>query len=367
MRIVHIDEVKSKPKMYFEFPQPMKIYHTVGELKEHEPNAIVIHSFVDLLQKIKHLNISLEYKKSVVIGMPGGLEMVYDKGLFIKTIDEFIPDTASIDGEITYKLDESGNKIPTDGCFIQLLALVPLPMKVVLFTSAGVNSTGITKWRPTAAVRSQYFMEQDGRRGHTSIEAYQKSLERRLNRTKPNADIYKFMLAFFHPSSTGFLDLNKAAQLTFGTAIKAPDRDKILTSPMFRTAMIQMTKILMPELKAEIRKQFPPEVVVTMLAKAYNIASEENKNVKHILEVFEKVVEVGYEETQITTQNSLPGGLPDLPQIEKASPKEIAPTEVQTLETDLTDIKLEEKELQALREETASLDSFIQLDYEENQ
>jgi hypothetical protein len=239
-----------------------------------------------------------------------------------------------------------------------------LPNRIVGFTSTGVNSFGISKWNPTGAVRSQFLQELSNKIVGTGAR-YQEALERMRLKKKPNVDIYKFLFAFLHPNSTGFLKVNKARALSFGNKIKADDSEAIFQSQMFRQAMIQVTKMMIPELKKVARERFPVTAVVEMLGTAYDKASGADGSVKEILEVMDKAITMaGYEE-EVHTQDDRP----QLPSINSLSNSNTGkPLEIPTVKTETAmlgdPLEVNEEILKELRNITNSLDSFVQLDAE---
>lgn len=366
MRLVDIKNIKSVADVYKLIPQPMVVYHTTAEFEANENvNAInLVTDFPSLLTVFQNLKIDMNYR-----GLRSGssaFQLLLDKNIWIKTIDEYIPTIAEKDSTIYYEMDANNNPIPTDGCYVKLLAILPLPAKVVLFTSSGMHNVGITKWAITAAVRTQFISEGDFR-GKTTSPLYQERLDRLAVKVRPNTEMYKIVFALFHPSSAGFMNLHKAVRLS-GSKLKQEHHEKILQSPSFRSAMIQVMKMILPQLKNEVHQQFPPEKMIGMLADAYQIAKDE-KSVKQILEIFDKLKDVGYEEMQVTNDQTQLPQLPSIPQANLIG----AATEVQPpipteepIELNVADLQLDDKELAALRAETGTLESHIQLDFEED-
>lgn len=367
MRLVDIKNIKLVADTYRVIPQPMVIYHSKAEFEANEDvNAVHLATdFPTLLFIFQKLKVDMNY-----YGLQAGssrFQLLMDKNIWIKTIDAHIPSIAEKDLTIYYEKDANNNPIPTDGCYIKLFAILPLPNKVVLFTSSGMHNVGITKWDVTAAVRTQFAAEGDYR-GTTNSTIYQQRLEKLKIKSRPNTEMYKIVFALLHPSSAGFMNMHKAVRLA-GSKLKQEHHEKLLQSPMFRNAMIQIMKMILPQLKNEVHQQFPPEKMIGMLAKAYEVAVQK-ENFDQILEVFDKLKEVGYEEMQVTNDQTQLPQLPSIPQANQiGAATEIQPPATESsIETELnvTDLQLNDKELAALRAETGTLESHIQLDFEED-
>lgn len=356
MRLVDINDIKSKVHYYDKVPQPMSIYHSTEEFEQNEKDYILVSSFDELLAFFRKNNIDLNY-----FGVPIDARNrdIQEYNLWVKTVDKFIPDYADIAGAIFYVTQEGIGFLPTDACYVKVYYIVPLPSKIVLYTSAGVNSVSITKWEVTAAVRSQFLFEKDLRKATSNEEVYQMRVKNLLNRTRPNVDMYKFMFAFLNEKAPSFLDLDKSAVLTFGAKIKKPDRYKILQSPMFVRAMTQVIKILMPELSKEARDQFPPKEMISLLADAAKIAKE-TKKVSDILEVFDKLQVIGYEENTVVQDSRLPN-VPLVGQNKPAAIEQTIPPQNVEKEPEETDDAMFER----LRDEVDSIGAFVTIDLDE--
>ena len=350
MRIVDSATVNSKHGIYGQVPQPMSIYHSTEEFETNEKNYTLISTFIEFLGFIQQNNINLDY-----IGLTTDVRYknVMPYNLWIKTVDKHVPDYADIGGNIHYIVNDQGF-IPTDGVYIKCYFLQPLPGKILLFTSAGVNSISITKWEITGAVRTQFLYEKNLSKAIGNKELYERNLKKLLFAPRPNSDMYKFLFAFLTDRAPTFLDLDKSAAIAYGSRIKKNDRYKILQSPIFASAMMQVLKILMPELKEEAKKQFPPEKVIELLVDAAGIAKE-TKKVSDILAVFDKVSELGYGETQAINDTTFP----PIPLVgsHKESPALKPPSDKEEID----------KFFDELRTETDTMGAFVMLDNDEEE
>ena len=361
MRLVDAKMVKSKAECYNYIPQPMPVYHSTEELRANEPNAEICSSFEETLAWLKEKEVSIDYRGVTTVNR---IRSLLKYNLWFKTVDKFVPDYADLAGVICYKTTDNGEFIPTDGCYIRAYFLIPLSTKLVFYTSAGVNSINMMKWEVTAAVRTQFQNEKDLRKSSNKEVVRQENLDRLLRRRKGSTNMYQFVFALFSPQSSMFLNIDKSASFAFGSTISSKDRYKIFASESFRRAMIQIMKILMPELKKAVLSKFNAEQMAEMLATAYTKAEEGGK-VADILAVFDKIKSIAYEEE--TTVNDTT--MPDLPRItdgrEVGKPKEISlPADVNG-DTMPSKLELTKKEMEELKEDLDYPDAFIALDVSE--
>src|SRR5690606_30989565 len=128
-----------------------------------------------------------------------------DKNIWVKTVDEFIPDYADFDGTIYY-IQKDNQFIPTNGCYVKLYFITCMPSRHVLYTSSGIHTVGITKWDVTAGVRKTFLQEKDTRKGKSREEAYQDYLGKILRRKAVTVQFTKAAGLIFNPMSDCFLD-----------------------------------------------------------------------------------------------------------------------------------------------------------------
>jgi len=377
MRLIDIKEIPSYADIYNVVAQPMIRYDNTEEFRINTAGnqVYVASAFPELLIIFRDLNIDLQYKSVSAFMDDKSRRFTYlsDKNIWLKTTDNYLPDSVDNSGNIKYSVDDQNNPIPTDGCYTQVHAIIALPTRIVCFTSTGVNTVGMTKWEVTGAVRTQFVQETNNRPAAGSVK-YAESLIKLSTRIKPNVDMYKFLFAYLHPQSSAFGDENKARTLSFGNKIKKADTDKIFSSPMFERAMINVSKVLFPALKEEIRKQIPVASLVSMLTKAKDKAESPTGSVEDILQVYDKIAEAGYSENLTVKDNmQLPAadslgnttlGTPTaVSQLTQSDVKIVEKDVVQEL-LDSSAIPVDEKLMRKLREESNSIDSFIMLEQE---
>lgn len=348
--------------IYGNVPQPMTVYHSTEEFEANVQNPVRIQTFGQLLDFTLSNNISLVYTTD------NRYVDVKRFNIWIKSVDRFKPDYADKYGNIMYQKGEDGEAIPTDGCWLQLFYITPTPAKLVLFTSAGINTAGITKWTVTGAVRPAFIQESepDKRAGSATYEA---KLNKILSRRKPDVKFTKLALAFLSSDSESFLDINKSASVTFGHAIRAADRERLFESPAFKESIMSVIKTLFPTLAPAIRAEHNPEKLAAMLKTMWNVA-EASKDVDKMVKVFDKITETGYQEnTAINDQRALPipaeqltDGKPTANEISFPDPYKLS-TKVVTDDNDDTD----EEEIEALKADLDYPDGFIMPDIKETE
>lgn len=305
MKIVNVNDVRTPAMCYLHVPQPMTIYHSNEEFISNVEEYEIIHSIGTYLDFITKYQINLTYNSN------NKYIDVIDKNVWIRTIDGFIPDTASFAGEITYKLDNDGNKIPTDGCYIQLYYITPTPTRNILFTSSGVHTVGMTKWQPTAAQRYNYSQESDPRTGLDKSGIYNNRVEKLLRTRKESVQMTRAVGAMLNPASKYFADFSGAARAAYPW-LKIADNKKLLETESFKRTLMSVLKTFYPELAPAIRNAHSPEEMATKLQKAFEIA-EKKEDVSAMLKVFGAILTTGYEESTVvndTTGQILPAFQP---------------------------------------------------------
>jgi len=310
MRLVNLRENgKLASACYLNVIQPMFIYHSTGEFKHamQGQDYDVINDHTEY-SKIIH-KYSLDY------GYEGFTKFVSVKeyNIWLRTIDEYIPDVADRGGNITYKLDSSGNKIPTDGCYVRLYYITPMKNKHALYTSSGVHSVAMMRWTVTAAVREVFTQERDWRYNYDKKEGpdeiYQRRLKAILNRKRQSISMVKLVMLMFNPLSDCYLDFNKACGRIYRQRVKVKDRNKILQTKQFGDVLMATLKVLFPDLAPEIRKVHNPQDMAKKLSEMWDTAKN-NGNVGDMIDVFNKIKEVGYEDVQYVNDLT---GLPTTP------------------------------------------------------
>lgn len=360
--------------IYMQIPQPMTIYHSNEELYENViKDSNIEHGIPAHLASMPIAHIIRNFGEYSDFLVKNKIDMNYNSNnryidlrpynIWVRTIDEFIPDYAEEDGTIFY-MQDNGQFISTNGCYIQLYFLTPTPARHVLYTSSGIHSVGMNKWDLTAAVRKNFTHEKDERKGKDKDQVYQDKLDKIIQKRKTTIQFIKATNAMFNPAATEyFLDADKALKMAFGNTVKQKDLDKLVQSKGFQMALQQTLKTIFPELAAAIKKKIPPDDMAQYLADAMGIAKD-SKNVDSIIKVFEKVENAGYAETQVTNNY-----MPTLPPLQQMSPQpQITAKEVHNVEAAkdfMPNIAAEagdgltKEELNKRREETGSISSYV--------
>ena len=305
MKIIDIKDVGTAAMCYAHVPQPMAVYHSREEFLANESTSRwIIGSLGEYLDFVKANNISLQYNAN------NKYIDVKDMNVWVRTVDKFIPDTTEFSGVINYKLDEGGNKIPTDGCFIRLYYITPTPTRNVFYTSSGVHTVGMTKWEPTAAIRYNYSQESDPRRGQDKQKQYDDRLVKTIRKRTPTVQMTRVISAMLNPASIHFLDFNGATKAVYPW-LKAPDRSKLLETESFKRTLMSVLKTFFPDLAPAIRKVHDPDAMAEKLQTAFKIA-EEKKDTKAMLDVFGAILTTGYQEDMVV--NDVTGQVIGAPQ-----------------------------------------------------
>jgi len=359
MKVVNATERKCAAQ-YMAIPQPMFVYHTVDEFNENVENPIVISSLGVYVDFLRERNIEVNYTPQEAH------RSFCDEQVWIKTVDKYIPDYADAYNNIFYLTDTNGDTIATDGCFVRLYFMIPTNTTHVLFTSAGINTVSMGKWAVTAAVRTQ-FIQESKRRFGSSKEDYDKALARMLYRKRANTAFTKIAIAVMSPTSPAFCDFDKAVLMICKGKIKSADRRKLVHSHAFKESMMQILKIIYPELGLAIREKHTGEAMAGYLVDAFAEAKA-SKSVDKMLTVFDKIKEVAYESADIVSDNT---GVPMLNKSNATPPKLISGEKLKKVEVEDDDDyvdkilldagadDLTDEELKLRKEELSYPDSFI--------
>ena len=347
MVIVDIKSVKSPALCYLNVPQPMYVYHTKAEFDEYYSNKLgdiqVINNPADWHNFINDNEIDLNYN-------PNQRYIdIRNYNVWIKTVDRFIPDKANIYGEITYKL-LNGEKIPTDGCYINLFFISATPTRHILFTSSGVHTIGITKWEMTAAIRENFRQESQPK--GSSGERYTKRLSKLLQRRKPTSAHLRVVQSMLNPISECWLNSEKSLRMAF-PQFRKEDRIKILTSQAFREALMNVLSSLFPGLRQQIREDIPPAKVTDFLLKMMEKVIEKEPSEEQI-KVLEYIVENGYRENLATNYLEAENKVPASDELRQIEGHEFAHDKFLDEEYALT------PEEQATKDDLNSLEGYVE-------
>lgn len=367
MRVVDLRNAGIKFHVaYNEVEQPMYVYHSKDEFYENEVNNLPSEepiAIVDTWMEFGQWMQDTAKKTGVPFRYQTAFKWldVRPYNVWIKTVDELVPDIALHDGTITYKTEVVNGKnefIPTDGCYIKLFFITPTPTMFILYTSSGIHAISMTKWDLTAAVRTQFFQEKNNRAGKNKEVTYQENMGKMLRKRKPDVRMIKVASIMLNPASETFLDFEKTIQLVYRSSLKAADRMKLLESPAFKEALMSTIKIMYPSLGKKIKETIPPEELARFLKKMMDI-SETDGDVDKMLKVIDKVVEVGYTEEVATNPLGLPLPSPVIGELDD-------PLQPNRVEMKIPP-KAEEEELDDIKKDLDYPQSFVMDNYDEEE
>jgi hypothetical protein len=245
--------------------QPMFTYTTPEEfvvnMKAKGEKVIVIKDVLDFFKKVNDL--IKDRKPHRTGGIANHDFLLTDDNIWVATGEKYIPLTANRYLEINYKLDANGNKIPTKNTFVQLHAVKRLAQSYVCYTSSGIFSIGLNKWRFTAAIRDDWNQSDGFRRERPT---YNKRLKTLLERKKPTVRDALLFMNIMNPLSSTYLDPDASVKKVYATEVRSGDREKVVQSERFKLFFTRQLEKLMPELVAGIKKHNNPEIIGKYLA-----------------------------------------------------------------------------------------------------
>ncbi|WP_337872926.1 hypothetical protein [Ignavibacterium sp.] len=348
MKRIYFNEVDTIITPYFAFKDPLIIYDNSEEfLNSEHKDKIVVSSLGEMLDYLYNSGKAKELKANE--------DYTYlSEHVWIKTPDKYIPKFVNNDGQIIYETDENGEKIPTDGCYIQLLFVRIGRSHIELGTSSGVHYVSYYSWRVHGGVQRVYSRDMTVYKQSRSVRRL-RALELLKKRKRPSLALIKFAFAFLSSDSESFLDINRSFMNTLRNTYKLEDLEQVISTKAFREAIMSVVRVLYPSLSPALRKIYDPEKVSEMISEMWDI-SKQGKDAKQMLEIFKAVIEYAYaetEETKSTRTDTVKITLPDYNQIEASNISE-------------------NKELPSLKEELASIkdslsypDAYIMPDDEE--
>jgi len=299
MRLINIfNEDKKADKRYHLLPQPMTVYHSTEELLLGEgfgtleemkasKNAYLVTNydeFIYLMNSIRTVSGANEYD-------------IRHFNAWFKSKDQFIPTICNNSSDVQFQLDENGNKIPTDGCYVRVYYIIFSYNRFSLITSAGINNIFLTKWDITAAIREDYRNSTGNPKNVDKTKKYEEYKNRIFARTKPSSAHIRLVHSLFNPMGNLFLNFPKAMKLAFPT-IHKNDYENLLQTKAFRSAIMELIKSLQPELKTSILKEMPADEVAKWI-KQMVTNTLEGDNFKDKKEALEFIIDKAYTDNTI--------------------------------------------------------------------
>lgn len=301
----YIDLTKGTVKVcnqYIDVPQPMYVYHSEKELDENasgggRPPLLKIRSVEQYMFMLRDLGLLEE---------GSGYVSVLGHNIWIKTFDEFLPETVDFQGNTTYKKDENGNQIPIESGWVRLYKIFVSVQRHMLYTSSGIWLATLTYWHVGCGIKPQFVAI--SRQGGTKEERYQSTLKKILGRKTVGVKEAQAVSAMLNPMSSLFLDIDKAIGKVFGAQIKKADRHKLITSQAFRSALMKEISVLFPDLTKAIRDEIPPEDMAKFFKEIVK-KSIKDEGSSEAMERMKDVVEMAY---STKTFEGYPGSVPIL-------------------------------------------------------
>lgn len=271
---------------YIDIPQPMHIYHSEEELEQGEsgegqPPIIKIYS----IDKYLHLLMELDILKAKAY------QSFLALNVWIKTKDEFLPSHTDPGGVTYYKTDLNGNKIPIHSGWVRLYRTYQNDYKHMLYTSSGIWSANLTKWDVGCGVKQQFSAVT--RTNLPKEQKYQHRLNKILNRKVPTQKEISAVHALLNPLAETFFNTDKTLAKVYGSSIRKADRDKLITSELFRKAIMKEISILFPDLTLAIQEKIPADKMADFLEQIV-VKSIKEESSEEAMSRMKEVIDMAY-------------------------------------------------------------------------
>ena len=248
---------KVSPK-YAGISQPMMVYHSIKEFKEH-----VIPTSPILIRDIGNFQ---EYLKRYDLLGKNTYANVSSSNVWIATGEKFIPDFWTPKGVIMWKM-KNNQLIPTDNCFIQLFYLYSGSSNYMIYTSSGVYNISINKWFLSAAVKDQFLREHGFNSYNLGGQLYQENIKKFFDKKMTSVRDVRAFHCLFNPFSDTFMQPDKTIKRVFGGM-------KFYETNRFRRIFIKEMRTLMPDLRNAFQTHIKDKDMVDMALKLFNNAAD---------------------------------------------------------------------------------------------
>lgn len=280
------------------------IYYNYDEFREYNPDATLITKNDLLVYGLDKANNNLSFIK---------------KNIWVKTDDKFVPDYR-VGRQIVFKTDENGNKIPIDGCYMQIFLIKTNKRIIQLRCCNGFQYIYYPNGYLTAAILPTKYEKE------YLVKNNDVPLKYRSSKTFINE--VRWIWAVFNSDSEYYMQPYKAIKkyLYFNKAIA----EKYLALNTTKMKIIKELKNMNGLISNALKTKFTPEFLVAQLEEAFKIATEE-KNTKEIREMIKMVVDMAYKDdtiqyshsTEIAEVDSLPFELNDYKGLSEEEQKKI--------------------------------------------
>jgi len=248
---------------YLNVSQPMYIFHSKKELKEH-----ITKNELTTFHIIRGVEDFLGFTKKYGLQGRNKFCQVSDVNVFVATGEKFVPKSlasAGVEkGIIHWELDEEGRAIPTDNCFIQLHLILSARNHYLCFFSNGIEMLSISRWNLTAAVKDQFKNPSSVVEGVRERSTYDERLKALLERKRATVRDVRLFHLLFNPLSDTYLKLDDAVKKIYGLTIRKDDREKIVQTKRFRELFRKELAYLMGDLQKAFKTEIPDKEMVEM-------------------------------------------------------------------------------------------------------
>jgi len=321
MKIVdvsHLYEKKGKGK---------KLFANISELYAFaEQPYIVLESNEDLKEYINGLDkkgrkIEI-YDRNALIEFLSNLETLkplpinqlkgYDTEVWLKTIDEYIPDYwINDDTELVYKKDITEQMVKTDGVYVRLYLVYRASSYATMYTSAGVYNLNAFKYNVSGGVKSQWCRESGLQKKNKEFDAIKvKALFESKRYYIQDARLFNLL---FNPLSDFFYfngnnpdyNLMKAIDKAYSKKIKVSEINRFTASERFRRIIVKELTFMINQLSKAVQETINPTDFASLMLQIAEKAIEKGTT-DDALKAMHAIAKLGYAVPDEAVDDMLP-------------------------------------------------------------
>lgn len=300
MKVVDLRERKDVNAKYTGVSQPMYVFDSTQELREHVNGKVYI-----IIYDLQDLH---DFLKRKGIEATGKFEYLLNTEVYIATNEKYIVDKITQDNIKIYKFDENNKPIKTDNCYIRLFVVYSKKNRYLLFTSSGIHFVSLGKYEVTAGVKNNFRVAQASQQSRCS---YNEKLDRILSSKKTYVKDLRLFNILFNPLSDCFMDIDTAVKRVYGSEVRKADREKIIKSEKFRNIILKEFNSLMPGLQKAIQTEADVQKLAKGIVKIMNdTINSEGETVDNKLKAWSAVASIAHpdeiQQAQEDSQNTVP-------------------------------------------------------------
>lgn len=292
-RLMFNDESRKISPNYFGAPLPFYIYHSTEEFEFNVSKPYLL------------INNILEFQEFILgNGYNNVKEFIYlyDSNIWFSTGERIVPDIIDNEDNIKYKLNDNGDVILTDDCYVRLVGLQMANYNVILYLTSGIWNTSLTKFKISAANKLQYLKTKTYNPKNTKM-THEEKFEYLLKKKQKTYRDMQVISLMMNPLSDTFLDANKCFAKIYPDFRKS-ERQRYMNSDKFKELFITQLGKLMPDLVKGVVDHNSPDDIGAYIKQMRKLALEKGSTEDQI-QALNVTLKLGYSDQIIHSNNDL--------------------------------------------------------------